>query len=57
MGKFTMQGTVVNRDAGMNFFFSFFPKTGHFEHIIRHDIKNFEKKIKFFSFGFLKSLI
>jgi hypothetical protein len=52
-----MQGTVVNRDAGMNFFFSFFPKTGHFEHIIRHDIQIFEKKIKFFSFGFLKSLI
>jgi hypothetical protein len=39
----------------MNLFFLFFfsPKTGHFEHIIRHYIKNFEKKI-IFSFQILE---
>jgi hypothetical protein len=42
--------TVVYHDARMKFHFShFFPKTGHFEHIIRHDIKFFEKK-NIFSF-------
>jgi hypothetical protein len=34
----------------------FFPKTGHFEHIIRHDIKIFGKKYIFSSqnLGFFK---
>jgi hypothetical protein len=51
--------TVVYHDARMKKKIPiFFPKTGHFEHIIRHDIKIFGKKNIFSSqnLGF-KSLI
>jgi hypothetical protein len=50
--KSAFHNAMVYHDARMKFYFShFFPKTSHFEHIIRHDIKIFN-----FFFFFLKKI-